>query len=73
MMRAIDQRLRKLEAEKSAERRLHIVWSNTSDPAEWGRLIAERIARGDASPDDEFMRIGWLLPHSGESTRNLTA
>jgi hypothetical protein len=62
MMRAIDQRLRKLEAEKSAERPLHIVWSNTSDPAEWGRLIAEMIASGRAKGSDEFLRIGWMPP-----------
>jgi hypothetical protein len=39
-----------------------MVWSDTSDPAEWDRRISELIASGEASPDDEFMRIGWLPP-----------
>jgi hypothetical protein len=60
-------RLRKLEAETCPRRPLRIVWSNTSDPAEWDQRIAAMIASGQASPDDEFMRIGWLPPFPGSA------
>jgi hypothetical protein len=59
MTRAIEQRLRKLEAD-TRTRRVRIVWSDKSDPAEWDRRISEIIASGQASPSDEFMRIGWV-------------
>ena len=62
MSRGIDLRLRKLEAARSP--RVRMVWSNTSDAAEWDRKIAEMLAAGEASPNDEFMRIGWLTLHS---------
>jgi hypothetical protein len=61
-MSRITTRLRRLEAAMSGPRQVRIVWSNTSDPAEWDRQIAEMIASGRASPSDEFMRVGWLLP-----------
>jgi hypothetical protein len=61
MTRSIEQRLRTLEADARI-RPVRIVWSNTSDPVEWERQIAEMIARGKASPGDEFMRVGWLRP-----------
>jgi hypothetical protein len=64
MTRRTDQRLRKLEAETRGPRPVRIVWSNTSDPAEWDRRIAEMIASGRASPSDEFMRIGWMDANS---------
>jgi hypothetical protein len=50
MTRAIELRLRKLEVASSGPPRLRIVWSNTSDPAEWDHQIDERIARGEARP-----------------------
>jgi hypothetical protein len=62
MTRAIEQRLRKLEVATSGPPKLWIVWSNTSDPAEWDERIAEMLASGRASPSDEFMRIGWVYP-----------
>jgi hypothetical protein len=61
MTRGTDQRLRKLEAD-TRMRPVRIVWSDTSDPAEWDRRISEMIASGRASPSDEFMRIGWMPP-----------
>jgi hypothetical protein len=59
MTRAIEQRLQKLEAHNRTPP-VRLVWSNTSDPIEWDRRIAEMIASGQASPSDEFMRIGWV-------------
>jgi hypothetical protein len=41
--------------------RLRIVFSATSDEAEWDSQIAEMISSGHAGPDDEFMCIGWML------------
>jgi hypothetical protein len=38
---------------------LHIVWSNTSDRAEWQRKRAELIASGKADPGDDFMYVRW--------------
>ena len=61
-MSRIRTRLRKLEAETCPRRPLRIVWSTTSDKDEWDRKTAEMIARGEASPSDEFLRIGWLPP-----------
>ena len=61
-MSRITTRLRKLEAATSGPRRVRIVWSNTSDKREWDQQIAAMIASGRASPSDEFMRVGWLLP-----------
>ena len=55
-------RLWRLEAATSGPRKVRIVWSNTSDSAEWERQIAELIAGGRAKPTDEFLRIGWLPP-----------
>ena len=60
-------RLRKLEAAASGPRKVRIVWSNTSDEREWDQRIAEMIARGTASPTDEFLRIGWLPPVAPDS------
>jgi hypothetical protein len=60
-------RLRRLEAAMRGPRQVRIVWSNTSDPAEWDRKTAEMIARGEASPNDEFMCIGWLPPVAGSA------
>ena len=62
MTSRIEQRLRKLEAETNGPPRVRIVWSDTSDEAEWDRQIAEMIDSGEASPSDEFMRVGWLAP-----------
>jgi hypothetical protein len=61
-MSRITTRLRKLEAATCPRRPLRIVWSRTSDPAEWDRRIAEMIASGEAEAGDEFMRIGWIPP-----------
>ena len=61
-MSRIQQRLRKLEAARSGRPKVRIVWSNTSDEREWDQQIAEMIASGEASPSDEFMRVGWLPP-----------
>ena len=60
MIRAIEHRLRKLEAANDGPRRVRIVFSATSDEADWDTQIAEMIRSGQASADDEFMRIGWL-------------
>jgi|SRR4051794_6851342 hypothetical protein len=60
MIRGIEQRLRKLEAANDGPQRLRIVFSMTSDPADWDSQIAEMISSGQASPDDEFMQIGWV-------------
>ena len=59
MNRVTETRLRKLEA-NAPVKRLQIVFSATSDPAEWDRAIADLIASGRAEPDDDFLRIGWL-------------
>jgi len=61
-MSRIRMRLRKLEVAAGEHRPVRIVWSNTSDSAEWDRQIAEMIDSGAASPNDEFMCIGWLPP-----------
>ena len=66
-MSRITTRLRKLEAATSGPRKVRIVWSNTSDEREWDQQIAEMIASGEASPSDEFMRIGWLPPVAPDS------
>jgi hypothetical protein len=58
MNRSLDARVRNLEAEHSA-RPLHIIWSNTSDRAEWKRKRAELIASGKADPGDDFMYVRW--------------
>ena len=58
MKRSLDARLRNLEADCAA-RPLHIVWSNTSDRAEWQRKRAELIASGKADPGDDFLCVGW--------------
>jgi hypothetical protein len=60
MIRGIEQRLRKLEAGSIETRRLRIVFSTTSDEADWDGQIADLISRGQASADDEFMRLGWM-------------
>jgi hypothetical protein len=59
-MSRIRMRLRKLEAAAGEHRPVRIVWSKTSDPADWDRQIAEMVSSGRASPSDEFMRVGWL-------------
>jgi hypothetical protein len=64
MIRAIEQRLRKLEAANDGPQRLHIVFSMTSDEADWAAQIADMIRSGHAGPDDEFMRIGWMVETS---------
>jgi hypothetical protein len=56
----IEQRLRKLELGTTVPRRLRIVFSATSDEADWDSQIAAMIRKGQASPEDEFMRIGWM-------------
>jgi hypothetical protein len=60
MIRGIEHRLRKLEAANDGPQRLRIVFSMTSDEADWDRQIAEMISSGQASADDEFMRVGWM-------------
>jgi hypothetical protein len=65
MIRGIEQRLRKLEAANDGPQRLHLVFSATSDPADWDSQIADMISSGQASPDDEFMRIGWMRGSPG--------
>jgi hypothetical protein len=60
MIRGIEQRLRKLELVSTEPRRLRIVFSATSDEADWDSQIAELIGSGQASAQDEFMRIGWV-------------
>jgi hypothetical protein len=54
MNRAIETRLRKLEA-NAPGRPVRCVWSTTSDPAEWDRKIAALITSGQANADDEFL------------------
>ena len=66
-MSRITTRLRRLEAATSGPRKVRIVWSNTSDEREWDRQIAEMIDSGAASPNDEFMCIGWLPPQEPPS------
>ncbi len=58
MTRTIETRLTKLEA-AAPSRPVRMVWSDTSDGAEWDRKIAELIADGQAKATDEFLRIGW--------------
>jgi hypothetical protein len=60
MTRGIERRLRKLELGSTEPRRLRIVFSVTSDEADWDHQIADMISSGQASAEDEFMRIGWL-------------
>ena len=60
MIRRIDQRLRKLETANDGPQQLRIVFSTTSDRADWDRQIAEMISSGQASAADEFMRVGWM-------------
>jgi hypothetical protein len=60
MTRGIEQRLRKLEAANDGPQRLRIVFSATSDEADWDNQIADMIRSGQASADDECMRIGWM-------------
>jgi hypothetical protein len=66
-MSRIQQRLRKLEAARSGSRKVRIVWSNTSDPAEWDQQIARMITRGEARATDEFIRVGWMPPVAPDS------
>jgi hypothetical protein len=65
MIRGIEQRLRKLELGSTEPQRLRIVFSATSDEADWASQIADLISSGRANSDDEFMRIGWM-PESSE-------
>jgi hypothetical protein len=51
----------------SGPRQARIVWSNTSDERKWDRKIAEMITSGEASPSDEFMRVGWMPPLAPDS------
>ena len=62
MTSRIEQRLRKLEAETSGPPLVRIVWSDTSDEAEWECRIADMIDSGRARAVDDFMRIGWMRP-----------
>jgi hypothetical protein len=64
MIRGIEQRLRKLEAANDGPQRLRIVFSATSDEAEWDRQIAEMIRSGQARAGDKFMRIAWMAETS---------
>jgi hypothetical protein len=64
MIRGIEQRLRKLEAANDGPQRLRIVFSTTSDEADWDSQIAEMISSGQAGAEDEFMRIGWMAETS---------
>jgi len=59
MTRALEGRLRKLEA-NAPSKPVRLVFSSTSDEAEWERAIAALIASGRASRDDRFVRIGWI-------------
>jgi hypothetical protein len=59
MTRGIEQRLRKLESANDAGRRLHLAFPMTPDAPEWNRQISDLIETGQASADDEFMRLGW--------------
>jgi hypothetical protein len=64
MNRAIETRLRKLEA-NAPGRPVRCVWSTTSDPAEWDRKIAALITSGQANADDEFLCLGWQSDEKG--------
>jgi DNA-binding transcriptional regulator/RsmH inhibitor MraZ len=70
MTRGIEQRLRKLELGSTEPRRLQIVFSTTSDEADWDSQIADLISSGHASAADEFLRIGWGISRAGR-TRSL--
>ena len=70
MIRVIEQRLRKLEADNRTGP-VRMVWSDQSDPTEWDQKIAEMIASGQASQSDEFMRIGRALPSQKQSDEAL--
>jgi hypothetical protein len=70
MIRAIEQRLRKLEAANDGAHPLRIVFSATSDQADWDGQIAAMISSGQASTDDEFMRIGWMPDSPGVQQRH---
>jgi len=61
MNRSLDSRLRGLEA-KETVRRVHIIWSDTSDRAEWERKKADLLARGQAEDRDKFLLVGWREP-----------
>ena len=58
MNRTVESRLRKLEANAPAKR-VRYVFSMTSDPMEREREIAALIERGEASPADQCVRVGW--------------
>ena len=60
MIRGIEQRLRKLESGSAEPRRLRMVFSAASEEADWESQIAEMISSGQASAEDEFLRIGWM-------------
>jgi len=59
MIRVIEGRLRRLEADAPAKR-VRYVFSAVCDPTEWEREIAAMIASGQASADDDFVRFGWM-------------
>jgi len=59
--RSLDARLRGLEA-KGTARPVHIIWSETSDRAEWERKKADLIASAKASDRDNFLLVGWRNP-----------
>jgi hypothetical protein len=67
MTSKIEQRLRKLEVAASGPPLVRVVWSDTSDAHDWDRQIADMIASGEASPSDEFMRVGWMPPLAPDS------
>jgi hypothetical protein len=73
MTRGIEQRLRKLEAANDGQQRVRIVFSMTSDPADWDSQIADLISSGQASAEDEFMRIGWMAEVSQGSVSQQNA
>jgi hypothetical protein len=66
--RSLDARLRGLEA-KGTARPVHIIWSDTSDRAEWERKKADLIASGKASDGDKFLLVGWRNPGSPQNGR----
>jgi hypothetical protein len=68
MIRGIDQRLRKLEAANDGPQRLHIVFSMTSDEADWDAQIADMIESGPAALRmSSCASAGWLMPLRGWS------
>jgi hypothetical protein len=64
MNRTVEARLRRLEASAPAKR-VRLVFSTTSNEAEWDREIAVMITSGWASKDDQFVGIGWMVPSEG--------